>query len=126
MGASLLRTGVSRLRPALPAVVIASLLALVPYPTCLLRLVLGIPCPACGLTRATLALARLDVDAAIHFHPLSIPLACVAVVTGVLAFLANDATWRRWVPFVCGSTGLALAVVWALRMVGWLGGPVPG
>jgi hypothetical protein len=107
-------------------VVISALLAVIPFPTCLLRVLLGIPCPACGLTRATIAAARLDLGAAIAFHPLSLPLLVAAALTGVLAFVAGDGVWRRWVPFVCGASGVALVIVWALRLVGLLGGPVPG
>jgi hypothetical protein len=116
--------GLRRLRPALPAVVIASLLALVPYPTCIVRLAFGVPCPACGLTRAALALARFDVAAALRFHPLSVALAAATAVTVALAFVASDATWRRAVTVVTGAAGVGLVVVWVLRFVGLFGGPV--
>lgn len=127
MGASLrLTLGIRRLRPALPAVVIAAGLALIPYPTCLVRLAFGIPCPACGLTRAALAAARLDLPAALHFHPLSLPLIVAVAVTGVVAFTAGDAVWKRYVAWVLGAAGVALVIVWALRFAGLFGGPVPG
>lgn len=114
-----------RLRPALPALVIAALLALVPFPTCILRLTFGIPCPACGLTRAALAAARLDLAAAQRFHPLSVALIAATAVTVLLAFTASDALWRRAVVLVTGGAGVALVLVWALRFAGFFGGPVP-
>jgi hypothetical protein len=119
-----LSLGLTRLRPALPAVVICALLALVPYPTCLLRLILGIPCPACGLTRATLALLRLDLGHALLYQPLAPALLGLTVITVALAFTAGDALWRRVVSAVLGASGAALIVVWALRFAGLFGGPV--
>ena len=116
--------GLNRLRPALPVVVIAGLLALIPYPTCILRLALGVPCPACGLTRASLAVAHLDLAAAIRFHPLAPVLIAVTAVMVLLAFILGDVTWRRLVMIVTGAAGIALVVVWALRFVGLFGGPV--
>jgi hypothetical protein len=109
----------------LPVVMIVSLLALLPFPTCVVRLALGIPCPACGLTRATLAAARLDWGAALHWHPLSLPLLAVAAFTAAAAFVADDAAWRRLITAVTGAAGVALVVVWALRFAGMFGGPVP-
>lgn len=37
---------------------------------CMFEAVLGIPCPGCGLTRATLAFLQLDFAKAFQFHPL--------------------------------------------------------
>jgi hypothetical protein len=121
-----IRRGLTRLRPALPAILIGAGLALVPYPTCLLRLALGVPCPACGLTRAVLAAARLDLLAAERFHPLCLPLLAAFAVTVALAFFAGDAAWRRAVPLITGAAGVALILVWVLRFAGFFGGPVPG
>ena len=126
LGEGRIRTGLTRLRPTLPPLIIAAALALIPYPTCLLRLAFGVPCPACGLTRAAIAAARLDLGAAEALHPLSLPLIGAVGLTAVLAFLAGDTAWRRWVPAVTGAAGVALVVVWALRFAGFFGGPVPG
>jgi hypothetical protein len=117
--------GLRRLRPAAPVLVIGALLALVPYPTCLVRLAFGVPCPACGLTRAGLALAHLDLASAQRFHPLAAALLGVAIATALLAFIADDAAWKRVVVVVTSSAGVALILVWALRFAGLFGGPVP-
>ena len=37
---------------------------------CIFRLMTGIPCPGCGMTRAWLAALRLDYAAAFAYHPL--------------------------------------------------------
>ena len=50
--------------------------------TCWLRLTTGIPCPACGFTRACLLLLKGDVTGAWHMHAMVFP-----VLFGVLLFL---------------------------------------
>ncbi|MEP7121782.1 MAG: DUF2752 domain-containing protein [Byssovorax sp.] len=117
--------GLQRLRPVAPVLVIGALLALIPYPTCLVRLALGVPCPACGLTRAGLALAHGDLAAAQRFHPLAAALLLVTIATSIAAFLVDDPTWRRLVRIVTSGAGVALILVWALRFAGFFGGPVP-
>lgn len=37
---------------------------------CPIRYFLGVSCPGCGMTRAWIALLRLDFSGAFHFHPL--------------------------------------------------------
>ena len=55
-------------------------------PLCVFKIVTGIPCPTCGLTRAVMALSRGDLDRALFMNPL-------ATVAGVaaLAYLAYAA-----------------------------------
>ncbi len=48
---------------------------------CWLRLITGIPCPACGFTRACLLLLKGDVAGAWHMHAMVIP-----VIFGVILF----------------------------------------
>ena len=59
----------------IPALIIA-----VPYivmfglgVTCPIRYVSGLPCPACGLTRAVLCLLRLDLAGSFRMYPLAVP-----------------------------------------------------
>jgi Protein of unknown function (DUF2752) len=117
--------GLRRLRPAAPVLAIGAVLALIPYPTCLVRLALGVPCPACGLTRAGLALARGDLAEAQRFHPLAAALLGLTIVTALVAFVADEGAWRRVIRVVTGGAGVALILVWALRFAGLFGGPVP-
>ena len=37
---------------------------------CVIRTIIGIPCPGCGLSRAWLAALRLELSAAFSYHPL--------------------------------------------------------
>lgn len=52
-------------------------------PPCLLKTFTGVPCPACGTTRAALALASGHPAAALRWNPLG-ALALVALVAGGL------------------------------------------
>jgi hypothetical protein len=55
-------------------------------PFCPMASVLGVPCPGCGLTRATLALAHGDLKHALELHPLVLVLAPLFI--GALASAA--------------------------------------
>lgn len=109
-------------------------------PLCPTALFLGLPCPGCGLTRATVALLRGDFAAAFRFHPLVVvlaPLFAGAMLKALSDYVrggsAEAAPAERPPSFWTGSAGLATASVllalvvgvWALRFAGYFGGPVP-
>ncbi|MEU4563613.1 DUF2752 domain-containing protein [Actinoplanes sp. NPDC023936] len=54
---------------------------------CPLRTLTGIPCPACGLTTAAIAIVRGDLAGAFHANPLIFGLAAVTAATGPLVVL---------------------------------------
>ena len=115
-----------RLKEYAAFVVVASLLALLPFSTCPVRLVFRIPCPGCGLTRATLALFRGDVRGSLAFHPLAMPLLAVAVVGLVVTLTARNATYQRFVNVTVRVVLVALVSVWLARFCGAFGGAVGG
>jgi hypothetical protein len=116
---------------------------LLELPVCPSAALLGVPCPGCGLTRATLALLHGDLATALRFHPL-VPILTPAYV-GLLGAIV--ASYVRGSPvvapagpgtgrprsFLMSRTATALAwilvvlvvAVWVLRFFGWFGGPVP-
>ncbi|WIM98468.1 DUF2752 domain-containing protein [Actinoplanes oblitus] len=51
---------------------------------CPLRTLTGVPCPACGLTTAAVALVRGQAAAAFHANPVIFGLAALAVAVGPL------------------------------------------
>lgn len=114
----------------------AALAALVALgaPLCPVAAVARVPCPGCGLTRATLALFHGHVAEALRLHPLS-PIAGPLVVGGLIfasLFFVRHGRWpaqsgpsARWVAAL-GITLWALLIgVWLLRFHGVFGGPAP-
>ena len=59
----------------------------VQLPLCALKVLTGLPCPTCGLTRAVLAVTRGDLGAALFFNPLA-----VVAGTASMLYLAYAAT----------------------------------
>jgi hypothetical protein len=123
--AGLVRRALTRLRPAGVVLLIGGLLALIPYPTCLFKLFAGIPCPACGLTRAGLAIAEGDILRATEWHPLSPALVVLFAAAVGLALLASEPLWHGFVRIATFGSAVALVGIWALRFLGAFGGPVP-
>lgn len=98
---------------------------LLPVRTCLLKIAFDQPCPACGLTRATLRLLAGDLAGATRFQPLAVPLAALFVGVVLAAPFVGDARWRWLVQRATSVAGVALVVVWAARFGGLFDGPVP-
>ena len=85
---------------------------------CPFRLVTGLPCPFCGMTRSLLALGQGDLGVSVRLHPLG-PVLLVAALVGLWWFgraAATKATAR--LPrgaLVLGA--IALAVAWLIQLV---------
>ena len=81
---------------------------------CLLRLVTGIPCPTCGMTRAWLSCFRLELGAAFTYHPMfwSIPVLAFAFLLDGFAFPGKKATSVIYL-----TTLLGFALTWLIRIV---------
>lgn len=116
-------------------VALAFALALLDTPLCPTAFFFGVPCPGCGLTRATLALLHGDFAAALRFHPLAPLLA--PLFAGAIAKVLIDyvraapprpapAWWTTRTATLLASALLALTLgVWLARFAGYFGGPVP-
>lgn len=87
---------------------------------------LGIPCPSCGLTRATMALVVGDFARSWELHPGLLP---VIAYLGAAAFYLRF--WRQSAAVArCVTVGgvvllVCLVLVWGARFLGYSGGPVP-
>jgi hypothetical protein len=98
-------------------------------PVCPTAALFHVPCPGCGLTRATLALMTGDLSGATAFNPLAVvvcPLlvgaTAYAIVRYVLHGRVNADDWGAGWMLVLSMA--ALTVVWLARWVGYFGGPV--
>ena len=70
-------------------------------PPCLMRSLLHIPCPGCGMTRSFNALWHGDLVTSFRFHPLGLPLFGVFAVYGLCAVLqkrvpSTRVLYGRW------------------------------
>jgi hypothetical protein len=105
---------------------------------CPTALFLGIPCPGCGLTRASLALLRGDFAAALGFHPLVFvlaPLFAYAIGASLVDYVRGGpsrapsrlAAWFSQRARHGAALGLLVVAlgVWGARFAGYFGGPVP-
>ena len=117
-----------------PALLLAVALFVSP-PSCPLATRFHVPCPGCGLTRASRLLLSGDVSASLHLQPLLVPLvlAMAALGVGVVAAtlvhghpgaLVQARSGRAVLVFALVVTAATVAL-WALRFTGFFGGPVP-
>lgn len=87
---------------------------------CLFRRTTGVPCPSCGLTRATAHLLHGDLVGALRLHPLA-PLVLAVLAAGWALAGVRLARGRSAVAPGTGAVAIAgalvLVAVWALRLV---------
>ena len=114
------------------------------FPLCPTAAFAGIPCPGCGLTRASIAAIHGDTARAFQLHPLVFvvaPLYLWVVLDSVVAFVRGRRTrtgahaaagvrgWYARLDRLMGPLAAAamalLLVLWIARFLGFLGGPVP-
>ncbi|RLB47717.1 MAG: hypothetical protein DRJ42_24795, partial [Deltaproteobacteria bacterium] len=120
-----------RLVQTLVPVVILLLLVASDLLLCPIKLVLGFPCPGCGLTRATFSVFHGDLGEALSHHPLVWLITPLVLYTlgritlvsaGVISPRAFDPMdrlpkWFWWMAVVL------LLGVWVVRLGGGFGGP---
>jgi hypothetical protein len=111
-----------RVRPLAPIAVISALLATLPFSTCLTKMVLGVACPGCGMTRASLRLLVGDVVGSLRYHPVALPGAVGLAVALVLAAALPEhhPYWERYQQNALKFLAVGLTIVWMLRLVGLL------
>jgi hypothetical protein len=105
------------------------------WPTlCPFALLLGYPCPGCGMGRSLWACLNGEVTTAFTYHPLGPPLLAAALVAGSSRLMAKKSVFARnvqqfierrtqsngiWIVLLAVTLG-----IWIARFGGALGGPV--
>ena len=87
---------------------------------CLLLAWSGLPCPTCGMTRATLCFLSGRITEAFGYHPLFwAPYPMVAMGLGCIP----RSRFRRWLILSVAALGVAFIAVWLIRVTvfGWRG-----
>jgi len=85
-----------------------------PFPSCWLRRLTGIPCPTCGCTRSLQAWAELDPVLAFQFNPLFF-LVCAAVLFWPVLTVGESISGRAW--FSRAWAGLSKGRAWKVAAV---------
>ena len=99
---------IAAVSPATGAVIVSG------TPRCPMLFLTGIECPFCGMTRASVALARGDVQSALAYHPIApLVLAGVLFLLAVIALGRTNALLRGQRPLLLLG---AIAVLWVLRL----------
>lgn len=113
-----------------PFLVIGAVFALTDLPLCPTRALFGVPCPGCGLTRASAALLRLDLVSVWRFHPLApvlVPLVLFLLLRTTLVYAGaiGSGAWgalERLPRAVWFTLIVSLVALWGVRLAGGLGG----
>ena len=84
---------------------------------CLLRAVVGIPCPFCGLTRSLFAAGAGDWSRSLDLSPIG-PLVLAAALVALLVVARSWVASRpvRWPPGVVVAVGAVVAVSWVVQL----------
>jgi hypothetical protein len=116
-------------RLALAAVVASGLMLALHFEAwhCPVAVLLRVPCPSCGLTRAAAALIAGDLGRAVELSPLApviLPWAAIAVADALTRFVRGLPP-RAPVRQPLAALLLALLIgAWTVRFFGAFGGPV--
>ncbi len=111
----------------LPLIVFAALI-LSDLPLCPTKNLLGLPCPGCGLTRATTAMVSLSFEDMWHYHPLAPIIAPLVLVFFVRAGLKAIGRPPKFDPMAKMPQWMAVSILtlfvgfWVVRLLGGFGG----
>jgi hypothetical protein len=123
-------------RAAIVTTIISAMtvLTLLDVPMCPMATFLHVPCPGCGMTRATLAALHGDFAASFHFHPLAVilvPLLALYSLGHAYSYLRHGVSQidtvvsGKWIDRFLLLLLITMLGVWIVRFFGAFGGPVP-
>lgn len=80
---------------------------------CLFRMITGIPCPTCGMTRSLNLLLMGDFGGYLRYHPLAIPL-LIAALLGIHRH--SLPRWERGIWWILVVVGLVTILFYLYRL----------
>lgn len=127
------------LQAATAIVLLAAAVVFTPaLPTCPIAGALGLPCPGCGLTRASQLLLAGQLEEALRLQPLTpLVLALAATLVGgsLCGYIQRGELTPPWaarhprasraLEALAAAVALGLIAIWVARFAGCCGGPVP-
>ena len=96
---------------------------------CPLRIIAGIPCPGCGVTRAFGKVLHLDLVGATRMHAFWIPILILAVWFGIVRYFVTDkekqSRQKKILHIVTVVVAVLAIVYYIYRMIAVFPGPAP-
>ena len=89
---------------------------------CIPRLLTGIPCPTCGLTRAWLCVLQLDLGGAFSQYPMFWAIPVLGLYLLFDGSLFPNTRWNNW---FLGLLIAGILLIWLARVFGFLGALSP-
>lgn len=83
---------------------------------CPLKLLTGLDCPGCGLSRALLCLLRLDFQGALHYHPLSVLIYSELLIAAFFQYILQKPIGKKTMLFGTGATAALMLVAWVIKI----------
>ncbi|MFW5739011.1 MAG: DUF2752 domain-containing protein [Myxococcota bacterium] len=101
---------------------------------CPMAVIVGIPCPGCGMTRATLSALHGDFATSFRFHPLGmiiVPLFATYAIAHAVSYIRHGVSQvdkivsGKWIDRFLVLLLITMIGVWIARFFGAFGGPAP-
>lgn len=87
------------------------------YSTCPVVIITGLPCPACGITRAAFQLIDFDFVGALETHPFIYVIAFLMIIFIINRYIMLRKTpeWLKWMAIIC-IIGMIVFYIWRMFM----------
>ncbi len=84
---------------------------------CPVKLIFGFDCPGCGMSRAFLALCRLDFKAAHDYHPMIFVVVIEFAYYILTRYIIKKNFSKKAENAILTATAIVMIVIWALRLI---------